>query len=171
MQENCAVDLVRLAGVSGKSSLGKQRAANSCADHESAGATQETEVLVLDRPPRSCWELIRFAPSETSTFCVPAKERGKVRMSRHEARSKQLEALYGAAQCRALERLAKRRFDKDADLHGLVVVWLTMALLCEDHLERQFDRYMDYCRAEGIEDPYEYLKGTLAAKESGVCHA
>ena len=170
-QEICAVDLARLAGVSGKRSLGKQRAADSCADHESAGATQETEVLVLDRPPRSCWELIRFAPSETSTFCVPAKERGKVRMSRHEARSKQLESLYGAAQCRALKRLAKRRFDPSADLSGLAAVWLTMGLLCEDHLLQRFDRYMDYCKAEGIEDPYEYLKGTLAAKESGVRNA
>lgn len=92
-------------------------------------------------------------------------------MSRHEARSKQLEALYGAAQCRALERLAKRRFDPEVDLSGLAAVWLTMGLLCEDHLLQQFDRYMDYCKAEGIEQPYDYLKGMLAAKESGVRHA
>ena len=89
-------------------------------------------------------------------------------MNSHEV---QMEHLYGEVQVRALRNLRKRKFKNDCELHGVVVVWLTMALLCEDHLERQFDRYMDYCRAEGIEDPYEYLKGTLAAKESGVCHA
>ena len=92
-------------------------------------------------------------------------------MSRHEARSKQLEALYGAAQCRALKRLAERRFDKDADLSGLAAVWLTMALIHSDYLEAQFENYLRYCRAEGLEDPYRFMLAKLAVEEGEVRHA
>lgn len=168
MRLHCGVDVSGRRRVENPRLLNHQRAASSSRDHESRGVTVETEVLVLDSVDGSCCRATRVIPSKASTFCCPNHRAERSGMSSHEA---QMEHLYGKVQIRALRKLRKRRFDKDADLHGLVVVWLTMALLCEDHLERQFDRHMDYCRAEGIDQPYDFLKGMLAAKQAEVRHA
>lgn len=131
--------------------------------HEGIGVINENEVPFLDRQPGSCWEPIRFAPSENGTFLSTQMDmKGQV-MSRHEAPTceQMVSFKLGPVEVKALQKFAAihqtesiPRPQSPAELSHTAWNVFCLALTNPEALAGSISQLMQYIRAEGLEaDP------------------
>jgi hypothetical protein len=146
----------------------KPQPAVSSARYERAGEITENEMLVLDSSPRSCWEAIRFAPSEASIFLSAQTDRKENTMDSHEIHTQNYELMR-----RGLAWFRRTHFTNHPEMTEEQVAnqILLIVLAHPETLSAITSRLVRYRNAEGLHDDtalHNWLNARKEYRRKGV---